>query len=195
MRKIITLVALVFVCATVGRAQGDHEYAPLQEHQLNYKDWTLKSATLGTSVNLRERTRGKKLVLVVYFAPWCHNWHNEAPIVARLYDKYKAAGFEVIAVSEYATEADRRAFFKDKAVPYTVVVESDKRDARAKTAHYRYRQLTGDKRNWGSPYNIFLVPAAFNQSGDVLTDKAWVVGGELIEQEVERFIREQLGLQ
>jgi hypothetical protein len=28
----------------------------------------------------------------------------------------------------------------------------------------------------------------------VLTEKAWVVGGELIEKDVERFIRERLGL-
>jgi hypothetical protein len=28
----------------------------------------------------------------------------------------------------------------------------------------------------------------------VLTEKAWVVGGELIEKDVEQFIRERLGI-
>ena len=41
MSKIIIIAALVFAFAVVGRAQGEHEYAPLQEQRLNYKDWTL----------------------------------------------------------------------------------------------------------------------------------------------------------
>ncbi|HKR00611.1 MAG TPA: hypothetical protein VJT09_08050, partial [Pyrinomonadaceae bacterium] len=62
------------------------------------------------------------------------------------------------------------------------------------TLHYNYRQATGDARRWGSPYNIFLEPAKLNKSGDVLTEKAWVVNGELIEEDVDKFIRERLGL-
>ena len=31
-------------------------------------------------------------------------------------------------------------------------------------------------------------------AGEVLTEKAWVVGGELIEQEADEFIRQRLGL-
>jgi hypothetical protein len=54
-----------------------HEYAPLQEREINYKDWTFKSAQTGERVNLRDWSRGKRLVLVVYFAPWCRNWKLE----------------------------------------------------------------------------------------------------------------------
>jgi hypothetical protein len=49
-------------------------------------------------------------------------------------------------------------------------------------------------RRWGSPYNIFLEPAHLNKAGDVLTEKAWIVNGELIEADVEKFVRERLGL-
>ncbi|HSB29764.1 MAG TPA: hypothetical protein VLE19_17990, partial [Pyrinomonadaceae bacterium] len=62
------------------------------------------------------------------------------------------------------------------------------RDDKQKTPHYGYRQLTGDTRNWGSPWNIFLEPSKLNASGEVLTEKAWVVNGELIEDEVDKFI-------
>jgi peroxiredoxin len=198
MRKILSLVLFLFafmpiapVAATVNDA---HEYAPIQEKKINYKDWTFKRMTTGEPVNLRAWAKGKKLVLVVYLAPWCNNWKLEAPVVQRLYEKYKAHGFDVIGVSNYGTERDQQIHFKDKTPPYTVVVESDTREARDKTTHYSYRQMTGDARKWGSPYNIFLVPAKLKHDGDVLTEKAWVNNGELIEEEADEFIRKRLGL-
>ncbi|HJR07506.1 MAG TPA: TlpA disulfide reductase family protein [Pyrinomonadaceae bacterium] len=198
MRKILSLALVIFafanVVAAVAVVSDGHEYAPIQEKKINYKDWTFKRMGTGEPVNLREWAKGKKLVLVVYLAPWCNNWKLEAPVVDRLYEKYKAHGFDVIGVSNYGSERDQQVYFKDKNVPYTVVVESDTREARDKTTHYSYRQLTGDARKWGSPYNIFLVPSKLKHDGDVLTEKAWVNNGELIEEEADEFIRKRLGL-
>ena len=196
MRKAIALAVLLVAFCAAMRAQDDsHEYAPIKEQKIDYKNWTYKQATEGApEVSLRAWAKDKKLVLVVYFAPWCHNWRNEAPVVARLYEKYHPFGFDVIAVSEYATPSDRQMYFHDNPVAYTVVVESEAREARDQTPHYGYRQLTGDTRKWGSPYNIFLVPKKLKHDGDVLTEKAWVVNGELIEAEAEQFIREKLKL-
>lgn len=190
-------VALISAAAQTARAQDGHEYAPLLEKTINYKDWTFKSLKDGAPVNLREWSKGKKLVAVVYFAPWCGNWRMEAPVIARLYDKYKANGFDVVAVSEYASTDDARSFFTQPdagGANYAVVVESEARDARDKTTHYGYRQTAGDARRWGSPFNVFLEPAKLNKTGDVLAEKTWVVGGELIEKDAEKFIREKLGL-
>lgn len=194
MRKVLIVIFLIFAVACAASAQESHEYAPVKEQEINYKDWTFKDMQTDAPVHLRQWAQGKKLVMVVYFAPWCHNWQNEAPIVSKFYDKYHAQGFDVIAVSEYGTKEDMHTFFADKNVPYTVVVESDVRDARDKTTHYGYRQLTGDTRKWGSPFNIFLTPSKLAKSGDVLTEKAYVVVGELIEHDAEKFIRQQLGL-
>ena len=199
MRKILNLVlifsfTLITVAAVAAAASDGHEYAPIKEKKINYKDWTFKRMETGEPVNLRAWTKGKKLVLVVYLAPWCNNWKLEAPVIDRLYAKYKAHGFDVIGVSNYGSERDQQVYFKDKNVPYTVVVESDTREARDKTTHYGYRQLTGDARKWGSPYNIFLVPSKLKQDGDVLTEKAWITNGELIEAEAEEFIRKRLDL-
>ncbi|MBA2731858.1 MAG: redoxin domain-containing protein [Acidobacteria bacterium] len=195
MKKLFILVALIFAFVpSMARAQGNHEYAPLEEKTINYKDWTFNSLADGKPVNLRSFAKDKKLVLVVYFAPWCGNWKNEAPVAAMLYEKYKGHGLDVIGVSEYAPRADSVAFFGASGSPYMVVSESESREARDKTSHYNYRQTTGDTRRWGSPYNIFLEPAKLSKTGDVLTEKAWVVGGELIEADVEKFIRERLGL-
>lgn len=191
---LILMLALAPMLALPVRAQHAHEYAPLEEKAVNYRDWTYNSLADGTPVNLRQWAQGKRLVLVVYFASWCGNWRMEAPVLARLYEKYKPHGFDVIAVSEYAPTADVRSFFGPQGAPYTVVVESDAPAARDTTSHYRYRQATGDARRWGSPWNIFLEPARLAREGEVLTERAYIVNGELVEEEVERFIRERLGL-
>jgi len=193
MKKILlTLAAFVVIFSASASAQDGHEYAPIQEKTVNYKNWTLNNAVTSQPATLRSLMAGKKLVMVLYFAPWCPNWRNEAPVAARLYDKYKSQGFEIIGVSEYGPSADTRAFFAPNGSPYPVVVESESREDREKTAHFGYRQLTGDTRKWGSPWNIFLDPAKCNSTGDVLTEKAFVVNGELVEADADKFIQDHL---
>ncbi len=192
MKKLmLVLLALIFL-PVILRAQAGHEYAPLQEKTVNYKNWTLNDLKNSQPTSLRSLMQGKKLVMVLYFSPWCPNWRNEAPVAASLYDKYKSQGFEIIGVSEYGPRNDVRNFFGPAGPPYPVVVESESRDDREKTPHFGYRQLTGDTRRWGSPWNIFLDPAKCNSSGNVLTEKAWVVNGELIEADADKFIHDRL---
>src|SRR5438045_7935694 len=165
MKKLI-LVALFLILSTGAlHGQDSHEYSPLVEKTVNYKNWTLNDLANNKPTTLRSLMNGKKLVMVLYFAPWCPNWRNEAPVAAGLYEKYKSQGFEIIGVSEYGTRDDVKAFFGPAGAPYPVVSESESRDDREKTPHFGYRQLTGDTRKWGSPWNIFLEPAE-GSSGD-----------------------------
>jgi thiol-disulfide isomerase/thioredoxin len=173
-------------------SQNGHEYSPLVEKTVNYKNWTLNDLKDNKPVDLRSLVAGKKLVMVVYFAPWCPNWRFEAPVAASLYEKYKDQGFGVIGVSEYGMRDAVANFFGPNGSPYPVVSESELREDKQKTTHFAYRQATGDTRNWGSPWNIFLEPATFAKTGDVLTEKAWVVNGELIEADVDKFIADRL---
>jgi thiol-disulfide isomerase/thioredoxin len=174
------------------QSQAGHEYSPVQEKTVNYKNWSLNDLQNNKPVDLRSLMQGKKLVMVVYFAPWCPNWKNEGPVAARLYEKYKDQGFQVIGVSEYGTRDEVKNYFAPNGPPYPVVAESEARDMRDKTMHFGYRQLTGDTRKWGSPWNIFLNPASCNKDGEVLTEKAWIVNGELIEADVDKFIGDKL---
>ena len=192
MIRLFTLALCLLVLVPMA-ANAQHEYSPLVEKTVNYKNWNLVGLKDDKPVDLRELVQGKKLVMVVYFAPWCGNWRYEAPVAAKLYEKYKAQGFEVIGVSEYGSRDDVKAFFGAAGPPYPVVSESESRDDKQKTPHYGYRQLTGDPRNWGSPWNIFLEPAKLAKTGDVLTEKAWVVNGELIEADVDKFIADRVG--
>ena len=191
--SLIFSILLLVISSSIARGQAGHEYSPLVEKTVNYKNWTLPNLVTEADEDLRKVIAGKKLVMIVYFAPWCGNWKHEAPIAAKLYEKYKAQGFQVIGISEYAPSTDTFNFFGAKEPPYPVFVESESRDDKQKTAHYGYRQLTGDTRNWGSPWNIFLEPDKLNKTGEVLTEKAWVVNGELIEEEVDKFIATKLG--
>jgi thiol-disulfide isomerase/thioredoxin len=191
MKKVILSFFMLILTSAAIRAQDGHEYAPVLEKTVNYKTWTLNDLASNKPVALRSLMQGKKLVMVLYFAPWCPNWRNEAPVAASLYEKYKSQGFEIVGVSEYGSRDDVKAFFGSAGAPYPVVSESESRDDREKTPHFGYRQLTGDTRKWGSPWNIFLEPAKCN-SGEVLTEKAWIVNGELIQADADKFIHDRL---
>jgi thiol-disulfide isomerase/thioredoxin len=188
MKKLFILSTLALLMSPVIAAAQNHEYSPLVEKTVNYENWELPNVITEKPEDLRKLMAGKKLVMIVYFAPWCGNWKFEAPIAAKLYEKYKAQGFQVIGVSEYASRADVRNYFGEAGPPYPVVFESESRADKVNTPHYKYRQLTGDTRSWGSPWNIFLEPDKLKPTGNVLAEKAWVVNGELIEEEVDKFI-------
>ena len=191
MRKFFAVFLLLFL-SVFALASGGDESAPLQEKQINYKNWTFKNLRKENSVDLRLFATGKKLVLVVYYAAWCPNWHREAPVVERLYQKYKDKGFDVVAVSEYASLEATRKDASDNKFSFTIVTESESGDDKEKTTHYNYRKAAGDARNWGSPWNIFLESEKLEKNGDTLTNKTFVVNGELIETEVDKFIQQKL---
>jgi thiol-disulfide isomerase/thioredoxin len=193
MKKLSLALSLFALVLSAGVAHAQHEYSPLVEKTVNYKNWTLPNLTSAKEEELRSLIAGKKLVMIVYFAPWCGNWRNEAPIAAKLYEKYKAQGFQVIGISEYASPADTTDYFGKDGPPYPVFTETSSRDDKDKSAHYGYRQLTGDTRKWGSPWNIFLEPDKVTKTGEVLTEKAFVVNGELVEDEVDKFIAAKVG--
>lgn len=188
----IAKVFILFLFAISVFAQN--EKAPIQEKEVNYKDWTYKSINDGKEIRLSDFLKGKKLVLVVYFAPWCPNWKNQAPLTQKLYETYKSKGFDVIGVGEYDSVEAMKKNIADLKITFPVVYESDSREAKQKTLHYEYRKRAGDTRNWGSPWNIFIEPAKVNSNSEILVGKAHVVNGEIIEDEVENFIKQKLGL-
>src|SRR5437868_6808541 len=99
--KFVFSLALILCGLTFVFGQGGNEQSPLIEKDIAYKDWTYKNVQSGDDVNLRKTTAGKKLVMVVYFAPWCPNWKHDVAFVQSMYEKYKGSGFDVVAVGEY----------------------------------------------------------------------------------------------
>lgn len=191
MKRFLPFLLVVLASASVF---GQNEQSPIVEKPLTYNNWSYKSVATGEETSLRDLAKGKKLMIVVYYAPWCPNWRHDAPMLQRLYDKYKSAGLGIVGVAEYDPLPSIRNNLEFMKVTFPAVYESEARADRQKTLHYGYRTATGDTRGWGSPWYIFLEPAKFENRGEVLTTKASVVNGELIEVEGEKLIREKLGL-
>lgn len=190
--KFFLTTLILLVCFVFASAQS--EQAPIQEKNFNYKDWTYKSIKDDSKINLRELTKDKKLVLVVYFSGWCPNWKHEAPFVQKLYEKYKGDGFEIVGVGEYDTVANIQNSLNFFKITFPVVYESTDTSNREKTDHFKQRKEADDTRKWGSPWNVFLTPENILQKGDTIAKKVFVSNGELIEAEAEKFVREKLGL-
>ena len=190
--KLFFALGIILFSFTLGF--GQNEQSPLVEKEINYKNWTYKDVQTGNDINLRDFAKGKKLTMVVYFAPWCGNWRHDAPMLEKLFEKYKGNGLNIIGVGEYGAIADIKSMLDTLKITFPAVYESENRDKRQYTLHYSYRQSTGDKRNWGSPWYIFLTPSVMEKKGDTLTKKTFVINGEMIEAEGEPFIRKHLGL-
>ncbi|MFN3416733.1 MAG: TlpA family protein disulfide reductase [Caldimonas sp.] len=115
--------------------------------------------TLGTlqGPNLRLQEQRGNVVLVNFWATWCGPCREEMPHLNRLYDKYRASGFTVLAVSidddpaKAASMASKLGLtfpvlfdaekkvsrqYDLKAMPYTVIVD---RDGRVRHLHRGYQ--------------------------------------------------------
>jgi peroxiredoxin len=171
-----------------------HEYAPLREATLEIKDFSFKTLD-DKLLNLREAVQGKQLVLVHYFAAWCHNSNYDVETINELYRKYKDYSFQVIGVCEYSKPEELRDFIKRHNPAYPICLESEKTKDRLKTTHYAYRTAAQDPRLWGTPFNMMLQPSDFNASGEVVVKRAQVAFGELMKTDVEAFIKQQLKVQ
>lgn len=184
----------VLILAASGIVRSQNEQAPIQQKDITYKDWTYKSIRTGENVNLRSYTQGKKLTMVVYFAPWCGNWAYDAPRLQKFYDNYKDKGLGIIAVGLYDPLDSMKANLDRLKITFPAVYESAERNARESSLHFQYRRSTGDLRKWGSPWYVFLLPQMMEKSRDVLTRNTFIVNGEVVETEADAFIRKTLGL-
>jgi peroxiredoxin len=122
-------------------------------------DFTLKSAE-GRNLRLQEQ-RGQ-VVLVNFWASWCGPCKQEMPHLNRLYDKYRASGFTLLAVNidddakhgaataakwglrfPVLLDADKTVtkLYDLGAMPSTVLID---RDGRVRFLHRGYREGVED---------------------------------------------------
>jgi len=191
--KLSSSFLLVLLIASFAFAQN--EQAPIVEKKIDYEDWGLPNVLTGKDMNLRKFVRGKKLVMAVYWAPWCPNWKHDAAFVQGLYEKYKGDGFDVIGVAEYDSVAKMKAHIGQYKLTFPSVYESDSTAAREKTKHFTMRRTAGDTRKWGSPWYVFFDGTKPEPKGPIQAETAAVVNGELIKKDAEEYIRQKLGLE
>lgn len=174
----------------------NHYYVPMREVEMEIKDFDF--ATLdGKTIKLNKTVKGKKLVLVHYFAAWCHNSNFDVKTMMELHERYKDQGFTVIGVCEYSSSEELRDFIEKHKPTYPICMEGDgKTKDRTGTTHYAYRKQMDDSRLWGTPLNILLtaedIRAEAKGKFGLLSKHARVAAGEVIKSELEELIREKL---
>lgn len=193
--KVISLLSVVlFALSARVPAQDDqgHYYVPLRDVEMEIKDF--KFPTLdGKAIDLREAIKGKKLVLVHYFAAWCHNSNFDVVTMKDLYERYKDQGFLVIGVCEYSNEAELRGFIAKHQPTYPICIEGDgKMKNRTGTTHYFYRNQVDDNRHWGTPLNVLIAAEDVQKKGEIITRHVRIAAGEVIKSEFEELIQERL---
>jgi peroxiredoxin len=190
LRTICFLLALT--ASVVAQESRGHHYVPLREAQLEIKDFTYPTLD-GGQLNLREAAQGKRLVLIHYFAAWCHNSNYDVVTMTKLYDKYRAQGLLVIGVGEYSTRDELRHFVEKHKPIYPICIEgNEKKKDRTGTTHYAYRKQIDDKRLWGTPLNVLIAAEDVLPQGDIVTKRVHIAPGEMIKKDLEDWLDEKL---
>ncbi|MFN0085196.1 MAG: TlpA disulfide reductase family protein [Blastocatellia bacterium] len=190
---LLLLLSLAIPALAQRKADDDrgHYYAPLREVEMEFKDFTFRTPQ-GGALNLREAAKGKKLVLVHYFAAWCHNSNYDVATVNQLYNRYRDQGLLVIGVCEYSRNDELKEFIARHKPDYPICIEGDeKKKDRTGTSHYAYRKQVDDQRLWGTPLNIILTEELGGE-GEVAATRVRAAPGEMIKTEIEELIREMV---
>ncbi len=91
----------------------------------------------GTLVSHADERFRNRVVVVSITGSWCPNCHDEAPVLQALYDRYRAAGLEVVALAfEYTGEKERdleqlRIFARRHGVTYPMLLAGTTEDGDA----------------------------------------------------------------
>ncbi|MCY7314329.1 MAG: TlpA family protein disulfide reductase [Rubrivivax sp.] len=146
---------LLFTLLLAGSAIAQANITP----QALAPDFTLKGAD-GRNMRLAEQ-RGQ-VVLVNFWASWCGPCKQEMPHLNRLYDKYRASGFTLLAINidddaklgaataakwglrfPVLLDADKKVTrqYDLGAMPATVLID---RDGKVRFLHRGYREGTED---------------------------------------------------
>lgn len=185
------ILCLGLLPLTATHAEIEHQYASLKETKLKLKDFAFPTLD-GQTIHLRTASQGKRLVLVHYFAAWCHNSKYDVVTINRLYEQYKDQGFEVIGVCEYSSAQELRDFVEQHKPAYPICLEGDEKTARTASTHYDYRRKAKDDRKYGTPFNVMIRAANIEAKGETFAKLVYTAAGELIQEEAEKFIKQEL---
>lgn len=84
----------------------------------------------GRTISLAEY-KGKKKVVLSYWASWCGPCRMELPILAEFYKKYHkdSSSFEFLAISIDDSRSDAEAFAESAKLPFPVLLDPDSKVA------------------------------------------------------------------
>lgn len=155
-------------------AAKESYYGKLVKEELLPEGLSGKPAPEFTLVNAQEKElksselmKGKKYVLVDFWASWCNPCRKEIPNLKKLYEKYAPKGLEIISISIDKKEADWKKAMEEEKLPWPSFL---------------------DKKDVASIYNVKFIPAIFliDEQGMLLSDK---LRGEELAVKLEELFR------
>lgn len=124
----------------------------------------------GNKINLYDYLKGKKYVLVDFWASWCGPCRAENPHILKVFNKYKVKGFDVFAISLDDNKDRWVKAIKDDNMPWAQVSD-----------------LKGWKNEAAQYYNITAIPMNFLVDGDG-NIVAKNLRGEALDKEISRLL-------
>jgi peroxiredoxin len=197
-QAVIFLFAFLLCAAPTSNAQKalkdelDHKLVTFQKNLLTYRNFTLPTAVEGQTIDLRQHTKGKKLVLVTYFAAWCENSNHDYETIQHLLKKFGDKGLTVVGVCNYSELKEVKEFIAKHQPLYPIGIESNDDKQREKTTHYNYRKLCNDDRKWGTPFTLLIEAKNIKAEDEVFATEVMAANGEMDRKETEKLIKQLL---
>jgi peroxiredoxin len=113
------LLALLAASAPAGAAL---EGSKLKKGQAA-PDFTLQDLD-GKTWKLSE-LKGKKVVMIDFWATWCNICKREMPILQKVYQEYQGKGVEFLGIALDENEAAIKKVVREKGVTYPTLVDKD----------------------------------------------------------------------
>jgi len=147
----LTVLALALTLGSASPAAALLEGSKLKKGQ-PAPDFTLQDVD-GKTWKLSD-FKGKKIVMIDFWATWCNICKREMPILQKVYQEYQGKGIEFLGVALDENVAAIKKVARDKGVTYPVLVDKD-----TKVATEIY-QLSGP-----IPYKVVI-----DKSGTIVYD-------------------------
>ncbi|NBO64125.1 MAG: TlpA family protein disulfide reductase [Acidobacteria bacterium] len=203
MRQLLLTLALlgtltVIVSAQDGSLEGGnatasererHDYASLRHFDLEIDNFEVRTRD-GRTIRVGDLVKDGKMILLHFFATFCHNSNYDAATVNDLYRTYRDEGLIVVGVSVYSTGAELEKFVNRHQPLYPLVAEEEM--GRKKTRHYRFRTRVGDDRKWGTPLNVLIDGREVDPRHGTIARQVYVATGELVRAEAVSLIRRRI---
>ncbi|MBQ7554791.1 MAG: TlpA family protein disulfide reductase [Bacteroidaceae bacterium] len=116
MKKFILLTIVAFCSLLMAHAQGEQTTLKVGD---KVPTFTVKDAA-GQERSLADLCKGKKYVMIDFWATWCVPCRKEMPNVKAQYEKFASKGFEIIGVSEDRSKPTMEAFVEKEGLKWPV---------------------------------------------------------------------------
>lgn len=195
-RAVLISVLAIAAAAVPALAQDEqeHSYSGLGESRLRLEDYEVRTVS-GEKLRLSEAIAGSRLVLLTFFAAWCHNSKYDFETINELHKKFAGEGLAVIGICEYSSRKELKAFIDEFKPDFRIYVEGDfEKLSRTASRHYQYRTEYGDTRKWGTPFTVLFATDEPNRDSGIISTRQLAATGELVLLEAVAVIREKLPL-